>query len=130
MRAKPLGVYCPTVCIQAGTTTELNLADYFRANNMKYEVVAFEKADEVVAAYDAGRCDVYTTDQSGLYAQRIKLKLASVGIEVFLPDELGAAMTPHHMFGTESGVRVQVEDKDEELARKVLDEGFDEIEEK
>jgi general L-amino acid transport system substrate-binding protein len=41
---------------------------------MEYEVVAFEKADEVVAAYDAGRCDVYTTDQSGLYAQRIKLK--------------------------------------------------------
>ncbi|MEL6436626.1 MAG: transporter substrate-binding domain-containing protein, partial [Pseudomonadota bacterium] len=56
-----------------GTTTELNVADYFRANNMEYELVAFEKADEVVAAYDAGRCDVYTTDQSGLYAQRLKL---------------------------------------------------------
>ena len=61
-------------CTNTGTTTELNLADYFRANNMDYTVVAFEKADEVVAAYDAGRCDVYTTDQSGLYAQRIKLK--------------------------------------------------------
>jgi len=62
------------VCTNTGTTTELNLADYFRANGMDYKVVAFEKADEVVAAYDAGRCDVYTTDQSGLYAQRIKLK--------------------------------------------------------
>ena len=61
------------VCTNTGTTTELNVADYFRANNMTYEIVAFEKADEVVAAYDAGRCDVYTTDASGLYAQRLKL---------------------------------------------------------
>ena len=63
-----------SVCTQTGTTTELNLADYFRANNMKYEVVAFEKADEVIQAYDSGRCDVFTTDQSGLYAERLKLK--------------------------------------------------------
>jgi general L-amino acid transport system substrate-binding protein len=63
-----------TVCVNLGTTTELNVADYFRTNNMKYKLVAFEKTDEVVAAYDAGRCDVYTTDQSGLYANRIKLK--------------------------------------------------------
>ncbi len=63
-----------SVCTNTGTTTELNVSDYFRANGMDYTVVAFEKADEVVAAYDAGRCDVYTTDQSGLYAQRIKLK--------------------------------------------------------
>ncbi len=63
-----------SVCTQTGTTTELNLADYFRANNMKYEVVAFEKADEVIAAYNSGRCDVFTTDQSGLYAERLKLK--------------------------------------------------------
>jgi len=62
-----------SVCTNIGTTTELNLADYFRANDMDYELVAFEKADEVVAAYDAGRCDVYTTDQSGLAAQRLKL---------------------------------------------------------
>jgi len=62
------------ICTQTGTTTELNVADYFRANNMDYTVVAYEKSDEVVAAYDSGRCDVYTTDQSGLYAQRIKLK--------------------------------------------------------
>ena len=65
------------VCTQTGTTTELNVADYFRSNDMDYTVVAYEKSDEVVAAYDAGRCDVYTTDQSGLYAQRIKLKDAS-----------------------------------------------------
>ena len=63
-----------TVCINAGTTTELNAADYFRANRMKYTPVTFEKSDEVIAAYDAGRCDVYTTDQSALYAQRIKLR--------------------------------------------------------
>jgi len=61
------------VCTNTGTTTELNVADYFRANNLQYTVVAFEKADEVVAAYDAGRCDVYTTDRSGLAAQRTKL---------------------------------------------------------
>ncbi len=61
------------VCTNTGTTTELNVADYFRANNLNYTVVAFEKADEVVAAYDAGRCDVYTTDRSGLAAQRTKM---------------------------------------------------------
>lgn len=61
------------VCTNTGTTTELNVADYFRANNLQYTVVAFEKADEVVAAYDSGRCDVYTTDRSGLAAQRTKL---------------------------------------------------------
>jgi len=61
------------VCTNTGTTTELNVADFFRANNMQYTVVAFEKADEVVAAYDSGRCDVYTTDRSGLAAQRSKL---------------------------------------------------------
>ncbi len=61
------------VCTNTGTTTELNVSDYFRANSMEMKLVAFEKADEVVAAYDAGRCDVYTTDQSGLAAQRLKL---------------------------------------------------------
>jgi len=62
------------VCVNIGTTTELNMADFFRANNMDYKPVVFEKADEVVAAYDAGRCDVYTTDRSALAAQRLKLK--------------------------------------------------------
>ena len=62
------------VCVNIGTTTELNMADFFRANNMDYKPVVFEKADEVVAAYDSGRCDVYTTDRSALAAQRLKLK--------------------------------------------------------
>jgi general L-amino acid transport system substrate-binding protein len=62
-----------SVCTQQGTTTELNLADFFRANNLKYEVVAFASADETVKAYDAGRCDAFTTDASGLYAERLKL---------------------------------------------------------
>ncbi|MCP5117885.1 MAG: amino acid ABC transporter substrate-binding protein [bacterium] len=63
-----------SVCVNIGTTTELNLSDFFRANNITFKPVVFEKADEVVAAYDAGRCDVYTTDRSGLAAQRVKLK--------------------------------------------------------
>lgn len=61
------------ICTNTGTTTELNITDFFRANGMSFNLVAFEKADEVVAAYDAGRCDVYTTDRSGLAAQRTKL---------------------------------------------------------
>ncbi len=63
-----------SVCVATGTTTELNLSDYFRVNKMTYKPVVFEKADELNAAYEAGRCDVYTTDASGLYAQRLKLK--------------------------------------------------------
>ena len=73
-----------SVCTNTGTTTELNVADYFTTNKLEYEIVAFEKADEVVAAYDAGRCDVYTTDQSGLYAQR--LKLTNPADHVVLPE--------------------------------------------
>ncbi|MBL8569793.1 MAG: amino acid ABC transporter substrate-binding protein [Phreatobacter sp.] len=63
-----------SVCVQTGTTTELNVADFFRANNLKYEPVVFATADETVKAYDAGRCDVFTTDASGLYAERVKLQ--------------------------------------------------------
>jgi general L-amino acid transport system substrate-binding protein len=63
-----------TVCIQAGTTTELNLADYFRANHMKFKAITFDTNDQVNKAYEAGRCDVVTTDASGLYAQRTKMK--------------------------------------------------------
>ena len=59
-----------TVCVQPGTTTELNLADYFRAKNMKFKPVVIEKLEEVLNAYFAGRCDVYTTDVSGLIAAR------------------------------------------------------------
>jgi general L-amino acid transport system substrate-binding protein len=73
-----------SVCVQSGTTTELNLADYFKANKMDYKVVAFEKEQEVLAAYEDGRCDVYTTDQSGVYAQR--LKLAKPDDHIVLPE--------------------------------------------
>jgi len=62
-----------SICTQTGTTTELNVADYFRARNMKYELVSFTTADETIKAYDAGRCDVFTSDVSQLYAMRLKL---------------------------------------------------------
>ena len=62
-----------SVCVQQGTTTELNLADYFRANNMQLKSVTFATADEAIKAYDAGRCDAFTTDASGLYAERLRL---------------------------------------------------------
>jgi general L-amino acid transport system substrate-binding protein len=73
-----------SICTETGTTTELNLADFFRANKLEYKVVAFGKNDEAVAAYDAGRCDAYTTDQSGLYANRLKLQKPDD--HVVLPD--------------------------------------------
>jgi len=63
-----------TVCIQAGTTTELNLADYFRSNKMKFKAITFDTNDQVNKAFESGRCDVVTTDASGLYAQRSKMK--------------------------------------------------------
>ena len=63
-----------SVCVQTGTTTELNVADFFRANNLKYEPVVFATADETVKAYDAGRCDSYTAGVGALAGQRIKLR--------------------------------------------------------
>src|SRR3984957_15906045 len=62
-----------SVCVQQGTTTELNLADYFRPNNMKLEAVVFATDEEATKAYDSGRCDAYTTDASGLYSERLKM---------------------------------------------------------
>jgi len=73
-----------SVCVATGTTTELNLADYFKGNNMKYEVIAFATADDTLKAYESGRCDVFTTDASGLYAER--LKLANPADHVVLPE--------------------------------------------
>ena len=73
-----------TVCVQAGTTTELNLSDYFRAHKMKYTPITYDKSDESAKALEAGRCDVLTSDQSQLYAQRIKL--AKPGDYVVLPE--------------------------------------------
>jgi len=60
-----------TICVQPGTTTELNLADYFRANKMNFKPVVIEKVDEIRAAFFSGRCDVYTTDASALAATRV-----------------------------------------------------------
>lgn len=73
-----------SVCVQTGSTTELNLGDYFRTHNMKYTPVMFEKADEARVAYEQGRCDAYTTDRSGLAAQRSEL--AKPDDTIVLPD--------------------------------------------
>jgi len=72
------------VCVQQGTTTELNLADYFRANKMKLKTVTFATADEAIKAYDAGRCDAYTTDASGLAGER--LRLVNANDHIVLPE--------------------------------------------
>ncbi len=74
-----------TVCVQPGTTTELNLADFFRANRLDFKPVVIEKLDEVEAAYFSGRCDAYTTDRSGLAATRIG-KAANPDDHVVLPE--------------------------------------------
>ena len=63
-----------TICVNTGTTTELNLTDYFRANSLKFKMIAYEKDDEVVGAYVAGRCDALTTDQSGLFGYKSSFK--------------------------------------------------------
>lgn len=60
-------------CIQAGTTTELNLTDYFRSNGMSYTPITYDKSDETAKGLEAGRCDALTSDMSQLYAQRTKL---------------------------------------------------------
>jgi general L-amino acid transport system substrate-binding protein len=73
-----------SVCVETGTTTEQNLADYFKGNNMKYEVIAFSSHDEALKAYESGRCAVFTTDVSGLYSDR--LKLANAADHVVLPE--------------------------------------------
>lgn len=80
--AKDLGG--ASVCIQAGTTTELNLADFFRTNKMDYEPVSVDTNEEAIAAYNGGRCDVYTTDASGLAAVRAALDKPSK--HVILPE--------------------------------------------
>ena len=74
-----------TICVQPGTTTELNLADYFRAKKMKFKPVVIEKLEEVLNAYFAGRCDVYTTDVSGLIAARAS-RAADPVDHVILPE--------------------------------------------
>jgi general L-amino acid transport system substrate-binding protein len=73
-----------TVCTQTGTTSELNLSDYFRANDMPLKVLALGTADESLKAYDDRKCDVLTSDVSQLYAER--LKLASPDSHIILPE--------------------------------------------
>ena len=74
-----------TVCVQPGTTTELNLSDYFRANGMTFKPVVIEKLEEVLNAYFAGRCDVYTTDVSGLVSTRAT-RAQNANDHVILPE--------------------------------------------
>jgi general L-amino acid transport system substrate-binding protein len=73
-----------SICIQSGTTTELNLADWFRTRGLEYQPVVFDTADQVVGGFAAGRCDALTSDQSQLYALRIKL-----------PDPASATVLPN-----------------------------------
>lgn len=83
------------VCVQKGTTSELNLADYFKANHMQYSPMPFDKLEAATAAYDAGRCDVITDDQSGLYAIRLTLKNPDEHVvlpEIISKEPLGLAV--------------------------------------
>lgn len=75
-----------TICTNTGTTTELNITDYFTQHGMSFELVALENSDEVIAAYGAGRCDVFTTDRSGVAAER--LKLANSDEHMVLPETI------------------------------------------
>ncbi|MGB3445395.1 MAG: amino acid ABC transporter substrate-binding protein, partial [Xanthobacteraceae bacterium] len=70
--ASALDLSGANICIESGTTTELNAADYFAANNLEYKPIVFVDQDEVVKAFEDGRCDVYTTDSSALAAERSK----------------------------------------------------------
>ena len=84
-----------TVCAEQGTTTEQNTADYFSANKLKYEPVVIDSADGIIKAFDTGRCDVYTTDASALYAQRLKLtnpEAYTVLPEIISKEPLGPAV--------------------------------------
>jgi general L-amino acid transport system substrate-binding protein len=90
MAKRSLGVQSATeldgaaICVLAGTLTELNLADFAASHGIKYNSVVYDSYDEVNSAYDAGRCDVLTTDQSGLYSTRVKL--ANPDDHVILPE--------------------------------------------
>ena len=84
-----------SVCVQQGTTTELNLSDYFRSNNMTVKTVTFATANEAVKAYDAGRCDAYTSDASALYGERLRLANATDHLvlpEIISKEPLGPAV--------------------------------------
>jgi len=82
--ASALDLSGAAICIESGTTTELNAADYFAANKLEFNTVVFVDQDEVVKAYEDGRCDVYTTDSSALAAERSKF--ADPSAHVILPE--------------------------------------------
>ena len=73
-----------STCVQAGTTSELNLAEFVQSNRMKHQVVVLPTAEEALKAYESGRCDALTSDVSQLYAER--LKLTKIGDHIILPD--------------------------------------------
>ncbi len=78
-----------SVCVQTGTDTETNLTDYFKQQNMTYKPVVFEKVDELLAAFEQGRCDAFTTDRSTLAARLLRLK--EPGAYLILPDVISKA---------------------------------------
>jgi general L-amino acid transport system substrate-binding protein len=73
-----------SICVQQGTTSELNLADFFRTNHMGLKTVTFATGEDALKAYESGRCDAYTTDSSGLYGER--QKLAEPSASIVLPE--------------------------------------------
>ena len=80
------------ICIQSGTTTELNVADYFRANDMQFDPIVFDTSEQTVGGFQSGRCDVLTSDTSQLAALRIQLD-----------DPDSAVILPRHYFQGASG---------------------------
>lgn len=82
-----------TICVNQGTTNELNAADFFRTHNLKYQIVTFQETAETLKAYESGRCDTYTTDASQLYANRLLLQKPDDHIvlpEIISKEPLGA----------------------------------------
>ncbi|MGY4877816.1 amino acid ABC transporter substrate-binding protein [Vreelandella aquamarina] len=83
------------VCTQSGTTSELNLADYFKLHEMTYDAVVFDSPEQSIAGFEAGRCDVLSSDASQLYAQRMQLSdptMAVVLPEIISKEPLGPAV--------------------------------------
>ncbi|WP_447927327.1 amino acid ABC transporter substrate-binding protein [Vreelandella sp. EE27] len=74
------------VCTQSGTTSELNLADYFRLNGMSFDAVVFDAPEQSIAGFESGRCDVLSSDASQLYAQR--MQLADPDMAIVLPETI------------------------------------------
>lgn len=94
-----------SVCVQKGTTSELNFADFFRANNMKYQLVALPGSDEAVKAYDDGKCTVLTSDTSQLFAERLRLK--SPDDHIVLPDIISKEpLGPYVRFGDDQWLSI------------------------